>query len=509
MNVRKTLEINSRNLEACRLMAQLAEQMRSPQAISWRAQIVDLEPAVTANRLDLARTALLFGDISEAGNALLLIADATTNTVDYQIVAFGVSIGEKDLAGAEAHCVRAAQLDPQNKSAQYNLAVLHLQSKDTNVFEQALSAMEKLADAPSHRRDALRALVDALLNRGDFVRARQYSARLESNPSALFEDRLLHLTSLRAATNINTESYLSSLRLQAATNLNETSVLAGWLRSHQMSDEALAWLNGLPEKMRTEPQVTEMIAGCYADRGDWASAQAILEKQKWGTLDFIRLAMLARTYREQKQDSGARASWNLAITAAANQQSALNSLFKMASTWGWTKEEEALAWYILKRFPQERSILARLNQIYCAAGNTRGLQKVYSALLRYEQSKTDRVTRNNFAALSLLLNTDTNRAHQIAHENYTQNPEDKILASTYAYSLFLQGRTEEGLRTIEHLKPEELQDPAVATYYGILLVAAGQREKAMPFLEIALKAPLALPEEKKLVAQAASPPNAN
>ena len=37
-NIRKTLELNPANLEASRLMAQIAEQLKMPQAISWRAR---------------------------------------------------------------------------------------------------------------------------------------------------------------------------------------------------------------------------------------------------------------------------------------------------------------------------------------------------------------------------------------------------------------------------------------------------------------------------------------
>jgi hypothetical protein len=179
----------------------------------------------------------------------------------------------------------------------------------------------------------------------------------------------------------------------------------------------------------------------------------------------------------------------------------LNSLLRMARTWGWNSEEERLAWHIVNRYPQEKFLLARLNEIYTSARDTRGLQKVYSALLRYDNA--DYVTRNNFATLSLLAGTETNRAHQIARENYLQRPHDSTIISTYAYSLYLLGETDKGLSAFESLPQAELEKPAVAGYYGLLLSNSGSHERAKRFLQIAEKAPLLLAEEKQLLAHAA------
>ena len=51
--------------------------------------------------------------------------------------------------------------------------------------------------------------------------------------------------------------------------------------------------------------------------------------------------------------------------------------------------------------------------------------------------------------------------------------------------------------------PKQLEQPAIATYYGLILAAAGQKEKARSFLARSAEATL-LPEEKALVAKAQS-----
>jgi Flp pilus assembly protein TadD len=101
----------------------------------------------------------------------------------------------------------------------------------------------------------------------------------------------------------------------------------------------------------------------------------------------------------------------------------------------------------------------------------------------------------------MLLRLNLSTAHELARETYAQNPEDGIIASTYAYSLHLQGRTKEGLDAFKKLKPETLDQPLVAFYYGLLLSASGQTNQAGKYLSLASKSEL-LPEERNLMAQA-------
>src|SRR5262245_42285741 len=57
LSARRALTINPRNLEACEVMAKLAELGSSPQMLDWRRRIVELSPTLE-NRLSLAATAL-------------------------------------------------------------------------------------------------------------------------------------------------------------------------------------------------------------------------------------------------------------------------------------------------------------------------------------------------------------------------------------------------------------------------------------------------------------------
>jgi predicted Zn-dependent protease len=109
--------------------------------------------------------------------------------------------------------------------------------------------------------------------------------------------------------------------------------------------------------------------------------------------------------------------------------------------------------------------------------------------------------QNNLAATSLLLKLNLPRTRELAKEIYSAHPEEAIVTSTYAFSLYLQRRAKEGLAALEKLKAEALETPSVAVYYGLLLSEAGQANKASKYLGIAQKSDL-LPEEKALVAEA-------
>jgi predicted Zn-dependent protease len=188
------------------------------------------------------------------------------------------------------------------------------------------------------------------------------------------------------------------------------------------------------------------------------------------------------------------------VNAASEKLKALQTLFELAATWDWQSEQEDLAWKIIHQFPSERQALTWLERIYTSTSDTSGLQKVYAAMMQY--TSPDPVAKNNFAAVSLLLNRQVSEACDIARTNYAQHPDDGVIASTQAYALHVQGHTGEGLKILEKLPETELQKPAIAIYYGLLLASDGQTNKAEAYLARASKSAHLLPEEKSLIAKA-------
>jgi predicted Zn-dependent protease len=224
-----------------------------------------------------------------------------------------------------------------------------------------------------------------------------------------------------------------------------------------------------------------------------------LEAEHWIGQDHIRIALLALAIKNQSGKQGTAFAWDRAIRLASDAPGPLNTLAQLALNWGWVAEAEQALWHAAAKFPTQPWALTSLQNLYVARRDTAGLRRVYQTSVRRDPK--DKMARNNFAMLSLLLGKDVAAAHADAAELYKAEPGNPVFASTYAFSLHLQGKTKEGLEVLRALKPEELANPAVSVYYGVLLSAAGEGGAAKAYLNRSDKAFL-LPEELALVTAA-------
>jgi tetratricopeptide (TPR) repeat protein len=224
-----------------------------------------------------------------------------------------------------------------------------------------------------------------------------------------------------------------------------------------------------------------------------------LNDQQWPDRDYLRQALLALALRNQKANDVAMVHWNEAVKQASERPELMLNLAQLSSNWGWTNEVESLLWRAGRSFPKERWPIESLQGIYVRARNTRGLLETTTVLLERDPANT--VTQNNWASLALLLNTNLAKAHQLAQQVYEHDTNNFAYVSTYAWSLHLQGKTAEALKLMETLTPDQLSNPSVASYYGAMLAAAKQTNKAREYLAKA-EAGLILPEELQLVAEA-------
>jgi predicted Zn-dependent protease len=500
LSARQALRMNPLDLEACRIMADLAERSRSPYLLDWRRRVVEAAPTVE-NKLLLASSALRAQapPYPLAADTLEELKGSASNVAAYHAVSAELALRLKRSAEAATQFEQASRLEPTNELYQLNLAVLRLQSTNALASAPARATLERLRPSTNVGAVALRWLVADSLGRNDLSAAQRFSRQLLADSRALPDDRLQHLTILRQSQNPEFGPYLSALQKGALTNALETCGITAWMVGHGLAGEAFGWLTNCPAKLRAEQPVPLALVDCYLANKDWAGLETFLKAQKWGDLEFLRFAFLSRAAAEQNQKLAAEARWRSAVREAGDRLGPLNALLIMATSSGRQQAREDLLWQIAKRFPGEHWALRELERSYLAAGNTRELNKLYSTMASYAPKNF--AAQNNLAATSLLLKLNLARTHELAKEIYSAHPEEAIVTSTYAFSLHLQGHTKEGLAALEKLKPEALETPSVAVYYGLLLSEAGQTNKASKYLGIAQKAEL-LPEEKALVTEA-------
>jgi predicted Zn-dependent protease len=493
--------INTNDTQACRIMADVSNIVHSPATLDWFQRIVKINPTVE-NKLSLAWAGLhyqnppyplttqILGDLSKSADGLATFQYASAQ-LEYKL---------NHVAGALSHLEAALKLDPTNQIYQFNIAEIQLNSTNPPVAAAARATLKQFCMDTNQAPTALRVLVADRLFHNDPQAARDFSDQLLTTRQATLSDRLQNLVILQRLQSPDLAMQLDSLQKQSATNALMAGAVAAWMRTNGHLADAILWLTNQPASFQAQQPVRGALVDCYLDSGDWKSLRAFLSKDdSWDDMEYLRLALLSRTWNELGESLVADSNWKSAVNQAGDSLGELNDLLKLANRWGMKPEEEDLLWHIVQKFPDNRWAAEELAILDVSSGNTAGLQQLYSKLLL--DSPNDVSDQNNLAFTSLLLKTNLNQAFKLAEAAYNQKP-DSATASTYAYALYLQNRTQDGLVVLQKLSNSELETPSVALYYGVLLSAAGETNEAAHFLASAATDGQLLPEERKLLQQA-------
>lgn len=500
--LRQALTLNPQNSEACHLMADLADATHSDAALVWRQRLVDLNPKSLGERLALTQTAMNFGDFAVASNALAGVAAVDQKSAVYQTAAGLLAAGTGQTPTAKAHFTEAIRLEPANFIPQLNLAALQLRGANAIEAAAARDNLKRISLTSTNltvRHQAKRELIVDAIRFDDFGTAEALTKDLVAPTNAFFPDRLLRLDVLLKDKNPELNSTLVACERDAADNPAKLSGMAVWLMKNLSPEQALAWLQTLPNAIRTNQPAAPLMAECQLRMGDWKKLQANIQAQNWNDLEFVRHAFLARALRGQGLQEASAGEWVVALNIANDQKGALISLSRMAAAWQWRSETEALLWLVVNRYPEERWAPPVLMQSLIGGGRTRPLMQLFGLLSR--RNPADLEMKNNLAFAALLLGAEELKPHELAKEVYTKSPQSPAFAATYAYSLYQQKQSADALKIMQAVAAKDLDNPAVAGYYGLVLKATGSAEKAKVYLRLALKIRL-LPEEQALFQQA-------
>jgi predicted Zn-dependent protease len=495
----RVFELNPKNADACRVLAQVAEKNGQPFAIEWRRRVLAILPESVEDGIALAKTALRFGDLSTAERALDKIAATGGGLATFHEAKGQLAVAKKDPKASQVHFAEAVRLDPENKTYQLNLAISQLQSGTPEERTKASSRLRTFLDDAALRVRAARALRDYAIQQKDAPGLLEVALMLRNYPEAEFRDHIFYVQVLRQLQRPDFTARLTELQEEAIADPAKLFDVLTWMSSQQLTLLALEWIKRLPpEKIQQRP-VPIAVANCYVTVSDWTGLQEWCKKANWGGDEFMRHAYLARASREQGQQDEFRLEWAATLKAVGSEGNKLHTLEQEVAKWGWKSEADDLLWTLTKDAGRQQAALAALYQNYADARDTGELYRVASRMV--EIRPDDQTALNNFAQLSLLLNLNTERAHQVAQGLYEHDPRDPVVASTYAFSLFSKGKNKQALDVMNKLSEAQLREPATAAYYGIILTAAGESTRADEFLRIGETAQL-FPEEKALLAQA-------
>lgn len=496
---RHVLEIDSTNVQACRILARVFERVGQPAAVDWRMKALAMVPNSVDDAIALAKTALQFNEIATAERGLASVEARGQDSAAYHEAEAQLAIAKKDSAAAEKHFAEAARLDPSNKSYQLNVAVFKLQSNSADARSSASALLQQFMDDKDLRVPAARALRDYAAQRKDAPAILEISRLLYSYPEATFRDRIFCAQVLHALDQPEFAAKLTDLQNEAATDSGKVTELLSWMCSNRLALLAIHWVKELPPEITSKRPAPVAVADCYLAASDWDGLQQWCRKEDWDDLEFLRHAYLARVLRERGDNSGFQSEWSAALQKAGADGERLYTLEQGAVKWGWKEQAEDLLWMLGKDLQKQNDALAALYQYYATKGATGDLYRVVARFC--EIKPNDEKAQNNFAQLSLLLNVNLEHAHEVAEQLYKKNPQNPIFVSTYGFSLYRQGRYAQALKAMNELGTAELQKPGTAAYYGLFLAAAGDKGEAAEYLEMGAAAPL-LPEERALLQSA-------
>jgi Flp pilus assembly protein TadD len=499
MAAQRAYAVDPQSGDACRTLAAIAEKQNSVEAIDWRRRVVALDPSSMPDRIALVESALRFKQPAIAAEALAHVAAAQQNDARYHSTAAHLALTTNDFATAEHHLEAAVRLSPNDAKRQLELAEFKLRSDDRNKRDAGRALAEHLKSDSKLRLDALHVLInDAVRWRYDSASV-ELAKELDGLPDATFADRLLALGLLRGLKDPAFTGALTRLESESTQSAEKAVKLINWMNSHGLALLAIDWSKGLPPEMFGNISLRFALADAYVRLRDWAALKAMLQRGSWDRGEPIRRALQAKAARETGDDIGFEKNWVAAIAAAAGDPTRLNLLQTVAFQWNWSEKGTAVLWMLAENRGAQRDALQALYRYYAGQRDTTGLYRALSRLVAVIPDNP--AVRNNFAQISLLLKAETFRARGIARDLHEAHPHDAAFASTYAFALFQSGDVKGAVKIMSQLTPEQLHDPSVAAYYGILLAAAGQNDAATEYFGRAEKAKL-LPEEEELVAKA-------
>lgn len=468
-------------------------------ALLLRARIADLDPSDHENLEQMAALALRTNRSDMAAKATRDLEQAEGSTARVLKLRTALALTRGDDAGAVTASHRALELDPKNIAARLAAALAEVRSGGAT--EATKRELTSLSENDSTRLEALRGLRDLALREGDREKAANHAEAVTKLPQAAFVDWALHADLAAEGNPARVEDLLPVLTEKAGGDPRALGAIASWLRKHKHAEAVEPWVAS-SDALKRDPTTAQMIrADNLMARGAWAELDALLAGQKWGNMDFIREAALARAARAGDRTDDSIKHWREATSAALAKLVTSRMLVELTTAWPeWSEQTDAFLWRASEHGP-DYAVWA-LPELQSRAGEKRDtseLLRVTKAMQRL-QPNSDAV-RNNLAFYSLLLNVGTTGANQIATELFAKHPADPPIVSTYALSMLLRDRPSEALAALEKLPAAVRESEAIAPYYTLALAKTGNLQRASEVLAHAHREQL-LPEEEALLKQA-------
>jgi hypothetical protein len=499
--IRAALQLKPESIPAARMAAQLAERAGDRAALPWRQKVAQAEHHSAEDLLAWARCALQFNDAGTAKLALSQVDESARQTAGFHAVAALLAQSERQSDKAEHEWTEAVRLGPEEKAYQLQLGAARMRSSNAAQRDSGANILLSLRADQKYRAFATRILItEGISHRQSRQKMLELARELQTYPESIFPDRILFLDLLRQVNDPQFASYLTEVEKSATERRGDLAELLAWMSQVGLNVVALDFIRTLKTEVVEQWPIQLNVADIYVRLQDWTKLERVTKTANWRDFDFLRHAYLARALRGQDKPVAADKEWALATKGATVGSERTLMLMRAASNWGWENEAVDILWALAKYPEKQKEALRTLYTYYAKNRDTQGLYRVLVRLTELNPENLD--VQNNLAQVSLLLDAKPEEARRTAGEIYRKAPSNAAYATTYAYGLLTKGDLKGAAKVLSSLTEEQLKDPSISAYYGILL-AAMKDQRARQFLDAGETATL-LPEEKSLLEKARS-----
>ncbi len=492
------------NPHVWKIVADMTEAIGAREAIQQRQRVVLLSPGDYDEQITLALTALRFGDIFTARDALAAVPHDFRKTVDYRRAVALFAMVEGNGATAEQVLASLMKSSPDER-LRLSYATVRLSHPDPAVATSARQELAGMMENPALASAALRELLGDAIVRKDFTAARAWADRLVKLPEADYNDHLALGTLLLLLDKKPLDEVLPSLRERAGDNPGRLADLVRWLLVQRNPAKARELVDALPAEQKDAFLMKAVRVDLAIAQRDWAGMGELIHQGALGPVPdaALRLAMETRSVGDAKGAEARLQHWKSAIEATRTNIFGLRVLYQLGVVWKWGPEVESTLLVIAQGFASQTWAHEALVRVYTVEHNGPGLQWIFS-IWQQQATNVDRLKHDSALMDLLVLSAATSpRARLAAETLYLNEPSNPNYATTCALSYAMFGRTKEALAIAARLKPGERHEPARAHYLAFIYAKGGEEMLAREQLALVYE-PALLKEEAALVAQARS-----
>lgn len=475
---RRSLAYAPGNLPALEVLVRLGEATNLD-ALPWMEQAVAADPASFSRFRSLVLELVRRGRWAEAEARLAAVPTAFQGRADTESLRGLTALGQGQWSRAVESFQRAVDLEPASGQHRLHLWTAQLNAPDAAVAAEAERQILH-GDLPEELRPQALANLLSHQTAGNAPGASATLDALLAHPAASMDFKLSALTRCmrqsREPARVLTPARRERLETEARAAAPAAHEWVAFLHRLGLRAEAAAFLDSLPEPVRSRPEAVAARAESLVLSGKTAELEALVQTADWGSYGslrrFVRLGLVGE---------GAKGRPEAAELQALRQDlrgrpKELAGLIDRAHFWGWKKLEAALLEEAARGPFFGLGARHRLYALYREQGRTLDLYGLMK--LQAVDQPSDLVAQNNTTCLGLLLGINPRMQHERAVDFYARHPAFPGAATTLALSHLQRGEAARALELLQGLPAVQEPSAAVEWLWVWALLDTGRADEA-------------------------------